>query len=114
MHINLRNARLAALAALSTVCLGTAAVAQDKPAEAKKEQAVETATTNTAAAKPEKITDRSHPDYIRCRRERVMGSLAQKRKICMTNAEWKAYAAEGNRGANELVEDNRGTSLPGG
>lgn len=67
-----------------------------------------------AKAKPKKITDRQHPDYIRCRRERVIGSLAKRRKICMTNREWKMIANEGNRGANELVDEMRATSVPNG
>jgi|GEM_PF-2564288 len=41
--------------------------------------------------KPKKITDRRHPDYVRCRSEPIIGSLARKRRICMTNAEWVEY-----------------------
>lgn len=56
-------------------------------------------------AKAEKITDRNHPDYLRCRREPVIGSRAKKRKICMTNREWEKVARAGNRGARTIVAD---------
>jgi hypothetical protein len=62
----------------------------------------------------EKITDRQHPDYVRCRSERVVGSLAKRTRTCMTNREWRRVAAEGNKRANELVDEMRATSLPGG
>ncbi len=52
-----------------------------------------------------KITDRSHPDYIRCRSEPVIGSLVRKKKICMTNSEWKEYARAGNEGSRSLLDD---------
>lgn len=67
----------------------------------------------TKEAKPEKITDRMHPDYVRCRTERKMGSLAQRRKRCMTNREWKLVGGEGNKRANELVEEMRANSTNG-
>ncbi len=62
-------------------------------------------------ASPEQITDRTHPNYVRCRTERVMGSLAQRRKRCMTNREWAALANEGNKRANEFVDEMRSTGV---
>ncbi len=106
------------LLAAMAITLGTASsvAAQDNP-----ELAVESAISETgaesessqadSAIKPEKITDRTHPDYIRCRSEKVIGSLAKKRKRCMTNREWKMVSAEGNKRANELVEEHRATSV---
>ncbi len=63
-----------------------------------------------AAQKPKKITDRKHPDYMRCRSEPVIGSRVKKNRICMTNREWKAFNAEGNRRANEFVKDHQSGS----
>ncbi len=60
-----------------------------------------------AAQKPKKITDRKDPDYIRCRSEPVIGSRVKKNRICMTNRQWKAFNAEGNRRANEFVKDHQ-------
>ena len=55
------------------------------------------------AAKPKKITDRSHPDFVRCQTESVIGSRAKRKKTCMTNAEWDRVARAGNEGARDLV-----------
>ena len=62
--------------------------------------------TQGAEAKPEKITDRSHPDFIRCRTEAVIGSRAKKRKVCLTNREWEEFARRGNDVARRTVEEN--------
>ena len=55
--------------------------------------------------KPKKITDRRHPDYVRCRSEPIIGSLTRKRRICMTNAEWTEYVKVGSRDSRQFVED---------
>jgi hypothetical protein len=75
----------------------------------------ETATVEDAVKKekPKKITDRNHPDYVRCRSEPIMGSLARKRRICMTNQEWAAYNREGGKRSREFVDDNQPTFAPG-
>ncbi|GAB5487818.1 MAG: hypothetical protein Pars2KO_13880 [Parasphingorhabdus sp.] len=69
-------------------------------------------TTETSEAKkgatPKKIKDRRHPDYIRCRSEPVMGSLARKKRVCMTNKEWAIHFREGNKRANQFVNDIQG------
>ena len=52
-----------------------------------------------------KITDKDHPQYIKCRTESVIGSRAKKRRVCLTNAEWDRVAREGNATADKLVED---------
>ena len=62
--------------------------------------------TETSKA-PTKITDRSHPDYVRCRTESILGSLARKRRVCMTNKEWAAVARKGNRDSRQFVEDGQ-------
>ena len=56
---------------------------------------------------PKKIIDRRHPDYVRCRSEPVIGSLAKKRRVCMTNSEWAHYVQTGSRNAKEFVADNQ-------
>lgn len=57
------------------------------------------------ADKPKKITDRSHPDYVRCRNRPTMGSLARKQRICMTNKEWVLHNRKGNAQSREFVDD---------
>lgn len=53
------------------------------------------------------VTDKSHPDYVRCRSERVIGSLAKRTKTCKTNREWEEVARVGNRGARDIVESQQ-------
>ncbi|MEO9636035.1 MAG: hypothetical protein ABJF89_12565 [Parasphingorhabdus sp.] len=67
--------------------------------------AVDNNETKTEAKKPKKITDRRDPNYVRCRSERVIGSLTKKKRICMTNAEWVVYTRTGSRDSNQFVED---------
>lgn len=67
--------------------------------------AAESGKTETKAKKPKKITDRRHPDYVRCRSEPIIGSLAKKKRVCMTNAEWTEYIRTGSRNAKQFVED---------
>lgn len=68
--------------------------------------AQDAAPAGTEAAKPEKITDKSHPDYIRCRSEPVIGSRAKKRRVCLTNREWEEFGRRGNDVARRTVEEN--------
>ncbi|WP_430426779.1 hypothetical protein [Parasphingorhabdus sp.] len=56
---------------------------------------------------PRKITNRRDPEYVRCRMEPVVGSTLKKRKICMTNREWKLAIRKGNTYANEFVADSQ-------
>ena len=53
-----------------------------------------------------KITDQDHPDYVKCRTERVIGSLAKRRKTCLTNRQWEEFARRGNDNARRTVEEN--------
>ena len=66
-----------------------------------------THTTQLADATPTPITDKSHPDYVRCRSERVIGSLAKRTKTCKTNREWEDVARVGNRGARDIIESQQ-------
>lgn len=79
--------------ALATLLLAaTPALAQDDKAEPPRDE-------------KGKITDKNHPEYIRCRTESVIGSRAKKRRVCLTNAEWARVGREGNAVADRLVED---------
>jgi len=46
----------------------------------------------------------SDPNYIKCRKADVMGSLVKKQRICRTNAQWKEASALGNEGTRDMVE----------
>ena len=69
--------------------------------------AADTDNTEAQSKKPKKITDRRHPNYVRCRSEPIIGSLARKRRVCMTNQEWVEYTQIGSRNSREFVEDNQ-------
>ncbi|MCL6697224.1 hypothetical protein LZ496_00260 [Sphingomonas sp. NSE70-1] len=49
--------------------------------------------------------DATHPYYIRCKKDPVIGSLARKLRVCRTNDEWKRYAAAGNDNGREILDD---------
>lgn len=56
---------------------------------------------------PTKVTDRNSPDYIRCKRLAVTGSLISSAKTCKTNAEWARLAESEQRDAERFIRDGR-------
>lgn len=60
-----------------------------------------------AASAAQPITDKNHPEFMRCRSERVIGSLAKRNKTCMTNREWEVASRTGNRGARDIIESQQ-------
>ena len=63
--------------------------------------------------KPEKITDKRHPDYVRCKSQAVIGSRAKRKRTCMTNHQWKMMARQGNQFSRDLVDQNRDGFMSG-
>lgn len=47
----------------------------------------------------------THPYYIKCRKDAVVGSLVRKLRVCRTNEEWKRFAAMGNDSGREVLDD---------
>jgi hypothetical protein len=68
-------------------------------------QAVDPATAS-------KVVDRNSPDFVRCVREPVTGSIVRKVKLCRTNAEWKRIIEQQSNDATDLVDRNR--NVPSG
>lgn len=96
-------------AAIPALLLLQAAAATPQQ-EPEQQQATDTTATTPETAKlaaTGEITDKSHPDYVRCRSEREIGSLAKRKKTCMTNREWELAARTGNRGARDIVESQQ-------
>jgi hypothetical protein len=60
-------------------------------------------TTEPAAEK----LDPKDPDYVRCRKIAVTGSLVKKERICKTNAEWARANEDARNNAEDLVGRNR-------
>lgn len=55
-----------------------------------------------------KITDKKHPEYVRCKTEPVIGSRAKKRRVCLTNSEWARVESQSKSIARRMVADNAG------
>jgi hypothetical protein len=43
-------------------------------------------------------------NYIRCRKDEVIGSLVKKLRVCKTNAQWRATIDAGNTNARETLD----------
>ena len=58
---------------------------------------------------------RDDPQYIRCERSLVTGSLVKKHTSCRTNAEWQSKDDLGNKEARDFIDDAKmgGSSGPG-
>jgi hypothetical protein len=54
------------------------------------------------------------PDAIRCERQPITGTRARRRRVCLTNAQWRSLRDEGNRDAEGIVNPSVGTPPPGG
>lgn len=85
---------------------------EDKQAVA---EAVETTQTepniDVVEKKPEKITDKSHPDYVRCKSESIIGSRAKRKRTCLTNREWTRLQRRGNEASRDFVQDMQSGSM---
>ena len=77
------------------------AIALAATAQAAQDTEEETAPETQVVEKKQK--DKDAPDYMRCRRVQVTGTLLKKR-ICKTNAQWAAQAQTGQTAANEIME----------
>jgi hypothetical protein len=60
----------------------------------------------TTEATAEKL-DPKDPNYIRCRKLSVTGSLVKKERICKTNAEWAKASEDAQKNADDLISRNR-------
>jgi hypothetical protein len=49
--------------------------------------------------------DITHPYYIRCRKDPVMGTLVRKLRVCRTNEEWKRFLAQGEASGREILDE---------
>ncbi len=51
--------------------------------------------------------DKNDPNALRCKRLSETGSLVKKRRVCKTNAEWRAIAEQQGRDADDLITRSR-------
>jgi len=92
---------ITSLASVTLIAGGSvAAVAQDSASSE----------TQAAESEPEKITDRKHPDYVRCKSEKVIGSLSKRRRVCLTNRQWADLSRDQSAMAREFAQENTSRS----
>lgn len=60
--------------------------------------------TNAAIAEHNKGLEPAHPDFIKCRKQSVIGSLAKKTRVCRTNEGWAQSWQQGNQTARENAD----------
>lgn len=91
--------RFVSIVALSLVAAAPAVAADSQPPSQSPSQMSpsDIKTHNSALAS----TD---PNYIKCRKSEVMGSLVKKQRVCRTNEQWKQASALGNEGTRDMVE----------
>jgi hypothetical protein len=56
---------------------------------------------------PTEKLDPRDPNYMRCRKMQVTGSLVKKDRVCKTNAEWAKIGEDMQRNADNLISRNR-------
>ena len=56
---------------------------------------------------PTEKLDPKDPNYMRCRKIQVTGSLVKKERICKTNAEWARASEDAQKNAGDLIGRNR-------
>ncbi len=54
----------------------------------------------------QKVKDASHPDFVRCKSESVIGSRAKRKRTCMTNRQWALVERRGNEASKTFAGDN--------
>lgn len=62
------------------------------------------AMTNAAIALHNEGLEPAHPDYIKCRKQPVIGSLAKKTRVCRTNEGWAQSWQQGNQTARDNAD----------
>lgn len=93
------------IAVVSVLAMAQPTVVANSSQSATEQSVVAPVAVKVVEKKPEKITDKKHPDYVRCRTKPVIGSLAKKKRVCMTNSQWVAVNQESSKRSREMVED---------
>lgn len=52
------------------------------------------------------VTDKKHPDFVRCKSESVIGSRAKRKRTCMTNRQWVLVERRQNEASKTFAGDN--------
>ena len=90
--------------AATLALLSGAAVAETRVMDRQPPERAPSTMTPTEIAAFNKGLERTHPYFIKCRKEEVIGSLAKKLRVCRTNQEWNRYADVGNQNARDTID----------
>lgn len=63
--------------------------------------------SNAAIAEHNRELDSKHPDFIKCRRIDIIGSLAKKARVCRTNEGWAQSWQKGNDNVRDTADHFR-------
>jgi hypothetical protein len=61
---------------------------------------------------PSAKLDPRDPNYVRCKKVDVIGSLVKKERICKTNAQWAAIRDQQTKEADEFIRNSRAGNIP--
>jgi hypothetical protein len=81
-----------------------AAEAEAPPIERKIPDGPPSAMTNAQIAEHNVGLEPAHPDFIKCRKIDVIGSLAKKARVCRTNEGWTESWRQGNQNARDNAD----------
>ena len=93
------------LLGMAAAAFSQTAVDANNPRSAAEQEVVAPVEVKFTFKEKKPVTDQRSPDYVRCRSKPVIGSLVKKKRVCMTNREWKVANLEGSKRSRQLVED---------
>lgn len=62
------------------------------------------AMTNAEIAAHNEGLELRHPDFIKCRKIEIIGSLVKKARVCRTNEQWAASWQKGNTNVRDTAD----------
>lgn len=90
-----------ALAPVAAQALDTGAA---EPISRKIPDGPPSAMTNTEIAEHNAGLELRHPDFIKCRKIDIIGSLVKKARVCRTNEQWAESWQKGNTNVRDTAE----------
>lgn len=73
------------------------------PVERKIPEGPPSAMTNAEIATHNEGLELRHPDFIKCRKIDMIGSLVKKARVCRTNEQWAASWQKGNQNVRDTT-----------
>lgn len=77
---------------------------ESPPIERKIPEGPPSAMTNAEIAAHNQGLELRHPDFIKCRKIEIIGSLVKKARVCRTNEQWAASWQKGNTNVRDTAD----------